>query len=174
MDLMQSILENDKEYKLLVEDLIDNEDLLKLDEITHHHHTTRLKHSYYVSYVSYKIAKKLKLDARATARAGLLHDFFLEDREDIKLMDKGSHNYVHPKLALENAEKITEISELEKDIILKHMFLCTKCTLPKYRESLIVTCVDKYCAISEVTQPSRVAIKTKINSWIDKLTVVNA
>lgn len=171
---MQSILDNDKEYKLLVEDLIDNEDLLKLDEITHHHHTTRLRHSYYVSYVSYKIAKRLKLDARSTARAGLLHDFFLEDRDEIKVMEKGSHNYVHPKIALENAEKITEISELEKDIILKHMFLCTKCALPKYRESLIVTCVDKYCALSEVTQPSRVAIKSKINGWIDKLTVVNA
>jgi len=174
MDFVQSVLDNDKEYKLLVEDLVDNEDLKRLDEIKHHHYTTRLKHSYYVSYVSYKIAKTFNLDVRATARAALLHDFFLEDREEIKLMEKGSHNYVHPKLALENAKKVTDISDLEKDIILKHMFLTTKCAFPKYRESIIVTCVDKYCAISEVTEPSRMAIKTRINNWIEKLTVVNA
>ena len=29
--------------------------------------------------------------------------------------------YVHPRIAVKNAEKITELSDLERDIILKHM-----------------------------------------------------
>src|SRR5690625_7878174 len=68
----------------------------------------------------------------------------------------GSHNSAHPKIALKNARKITEINDLEKDIILKHMFLCTiKGGFPRYKESFIVTLVDKYCAISEVSTPTR-------------------
>src|SRR5690625_5115411 len=150
MEFVRSVWENDKDYMALVEDLLENEDLLKLDEITHHRYTTRLIHSIFVSYVSYRIAKRFKLNVRAVARAGLLHDFFHEDREQIAAMEKGSHNFVHPQLAVENASTITELSDLEKDIILKHMFLCTTTGLPRYKESFVVTCVDKYCAISEV------------------------
>lgn len=158
----------------LINDLIGNEEVQKLEEITHHHHTNRLTHSLFVSYVSYRIAKKFKCNERAVARAGLLHDFFHEGREEIAAMEAGSHNFVHPKIAVKNAEKITELSQLERDIILKHMFLCTRCTLPKYKESLIVTCVDKYCAISEVSQPSRKKVRGKWNDWLMKLRLVHA
>lgn len=174
MEFVQSVWENDVEYMNLIEDLLENEKLLKLEEITHHHYTTRLTHSIFVSYVSYRIAKRFNCDARAVARAGLLHDFFHEGREEIAAMEKGSHNFVHPKLAVENASAITELSELEKDIILKHMFLCTRCGLPKYKESFIVTCVDKYCAITEVSKPSREKIKAKLNDWVLKLRLVHA
>lgn len=143
----------DAEYLSYVQDLINDEKLRKLDDIVHHHYTTRFKHSLYVSYVSYRLAKHFGLDAKATARAGLLHDFFLENREEIAVLEQGSHNYVHPKLALENAKALTSLSKKEEDIILKHMFLCAKCSLPKYSESYIVTTIDKYCAIAEVTRP---------------------
>ena len=71
-------------------------------------------------------------------------------------MGLGSHNSAHPKIALKNAQEITEINEVEKDIILKHMFLCTfKGGVPRFKESFIVTLVDKYCAITEVSTPTR-------------------
>ncbi len=156
MEFVREIWENDTEYMAIVEDLLNNEELLKLDNITHHHYTTRLVHSLFVSYVSYKIAKARNLDYVSTARAGLLHDFFLEDRVEIELLGLGSHNAAHPKIALKNAQEITEINDLEKDIILKHMFLCTTGSgFPRFKESMIVTLVDKYCAISEVSQPTR-------------------
>ena len=125
MEFVREIWENDQEYMTIIEDLLKNEKLLKLDEITHHHYTTRLTHSLFVSYMSYKLAKSRGLDYISTARAGLLHDFFLEGRDEISELGLGSHNSAHPKIALKNARKITEINELEKDIILKHMFLCT-------------------------------------------------
>lgn len=174
MQFVRTVWENDAEYMALIEDLLENEELLKLEEITHHHYTTRLTHSIFVSYVSYRIAKKINCDERAVARAGLLHDFFHEGREEIAAMERGSHNFVHPKLAVKNAAAITELSELERDIILKHMFLCTRCGLPKYKESFIVTCVDKYCALSEVTQPTREKVKAKCNDWLMKLRLVHA
>lgn len=172
MEFVRSVWENDKDYMALVEDLLENEDLLKLDEITHHHYTTRLIHSIFVSYVSYRIAKRFNLNVRAVARAGLLHDYFHEDREQIAAMEKGSHNFVHPQLAVENALAITELSDLEKDIILKHMFLCTTTGLPRYKESFVVTCVDKYCAISEVANPTREKVKAKVSNWMFKLLAI--
>ncbi|GAA0352858.1 HD domain-containing protein [Alkalibacterium iburiense] len=172
MEFVRSVWENDKDYMALVEDLLENEDLLKLDEITHHRYTTRLIHSIFVSYVSYRIAKRFNLNVRAVARAGLLHDFFHEDREQIAAMKKGSHNFVHPQLAVENASTITELSDLEKDIILKHMFLCTTTGLPRYKESFVVTCVDKYCAISEVANPTREKVKAKVSNWMFKLLAI--
>ncbi len=156
MEFVRATWENDHEYMSIVEDLLKNKELLKLDKITHHHFTTRLVHSIFVSYVSYKIAKSRGLDYVSTARAGLLHDFFLEERHEVELLGIGSHNCAHPKIALKNARKITEINDLEKDIILKHMFLCTiKIGMPKYKESMIVSMVDKYCAMVEVSKPTR-------------------
>ena len=173
MGLLKGRWQADKEYLALVEDLLENEKFQKLGDITHHHYTTRLQHSIYVSYVSYKLAKRMNLDVRAIARAGLLHDFFLESREEIEAMEEGSHNYVHPKIALKNAKEITPISKLEEDIILKHMFLCTTCAFPSYQESAVVTCVDKYCALSEVTKPFRQSSMEILNRFKRTITLTN-
>lgn len=170
MQFVPSTWQQDEEYVALIADLLENEELNKLDEITHHHFTTRLAHSIFVSYVSYRIAKRMNLDARAVARAGLLHDFFLECREEIATLDMGSHNCAHPKIALKNAATITELNDMEQDIILKHMFMTTlRSGVPRYKESFVVTCVDKYCAISEVSSPVREKIKGKVSDWVLKL-----
>ena len=141
----------DLEYVSLIEDLLDREEVKQLKQYTQHHFTTRLEHSISVSYLSYRIAKRYGLDAKSTARAGLLHDLFYYDWRTTKF-DEGTHAYVHPRIACENAKKITELSALECDIIIKHMWLATV-ALPKYKESYIVTFVDKYCAVKEVAVP---------------------
>ena len=69
----------DKEYVSIVADLLAQPAVQKLANYTQHHHSTRLQHSIAVSYDSYKIAKKMHLDYRSTARAGLLHDLFYYD-----------------------------------------------------------------------------------------------
>ncbi len=154
MNWLPDKVRQDKEYMSHISKLLRDEALLSMDEITHHKHTTRLRHSCYVSYTSYCVAKQLNCDAGEVARAGLLHDFFLENRDEIAEMQKGSHNGVHPKIALENAKELTTLSEREENIILSHMFLTTFDTaLPKYKESFVVTVVDKYCAISEFFIP---------------------
>ncbi|MGO2083565.1 MAG: HD domain-containing protein, partial [Vagococcus sp.] len=122
------------------------------------------EHSISVSYRSYLLAKKWNGDLRATARAGLLHDLFFYDWREEK-MGEGTHAYAHPRIALKNARKLTEISPLEEDIIVKHMFGATIAP-PKYKESYIVTLVDKYCAVEEVLSPLYRKMKLKAISFI--------
>lgn len=141
----------DKEYMSYVADLLETAEVQRLSEFVQHLHSNRLEHSISVSYNSYRIAKKMNGDARATARAGLLHDLFYYDWRTTKF-DGGSHAYMHPRIAVKNAEKITELSALERDIIIKHMWGATIAP-PRYKESYIVTMVDKYCAVKEAATP---------------------
>lgn len=155
MEFIPTHIETDTEYMDIVGDLITNDRLQMMDEITHHYHTTRLRHSLNVSYISYKFAKIRRLDYNSIARAGLLHDFFLEDRQEIVDLDMGSHSEAHPKIAFENARDLTAISDLEGDIILSHMFLsCLKSPKPKYKESFLLSYVDKQCAVTEFLTPA--------------------
>ncbi len=98
-----------------------------------------------------RLQKKLNLDARAAARGGLLHDLFYYDWRTTKF-DVGSHAYIHPRVALRNAQKITKLTPKEEDIILKHMWGLTLAR-PKYKESVIVSLVDDYAAAHEFMEP---------------------
>lgn len=148
--------QKDKDFMALVGHLIRHPRFQKLDSITQHHYSTRMEHSINVAYSSYKIAKKFDWDEKATARGGLLHDFFYYDWRDTKF-NKG-HAWVHPRIAVKNARKLTELSKKEEDIILKHMWGATIAP-PVYKEGYIVTMVDKYWAVKEALTPLRRRLK---------------
>lgn len=160
---MKKDWQTDVEYIALVEDLLATDEVQSLAEFTQHHYSTRLEHSISVSYLSYRIAKKVGGDIRSTARAGLLHDLFYYDWRTEEYTG-GSHAYVHPRVAVENAEKITELNAKERDIIIKHMWLAT-IAFPRYKESYIVTMVDKYCAINEVFVPVYQKVKGRMSNF---------
>lgn len=149
----------DTEYIALVDDLLAKPEVQKLGNYTQHHHSDRLTHSISVSYDSYLIAKKHGLNTRAVARAGLLHDLFYYDWRTTKF-NLGSHAFIHPRVALRNAEKLTELTPMEKDIILKHMWGATA-AMPKYRESVVVSLVDDYDAIHEFFSP----LRERVSQW---------
>lgn len=138
------------EFYTTIQDLISNETVQKMKQFRQHYDTTTYEHCFYVAYLSYKICKKLRLDYKAAARGGMLHDLFLYDwRSSKKLLNlERSHAFIHPKIALENASKLFTLTNKEKDIIVKHMWPVT-IKLPKYPESFIVTFVDKYSALKE-------------------------
>ena len=81
------------------------------------------------------------------------------------------HAFLHPRLALKNASKITELSSREEDAILKHMWPLYR-GIPKYKESYAVTLADKYAATLEIGyQWSNTAAKKNcIISFINYLT----
>ena len=58
------------------------------------------------------------------------------------------HGIEHPKIALQNAEKYFRLNDIERDIIVKHMWPLTLVP-PKYKESFIVTFADKYLSSKE-------------------------
>lgn len=136
------------EYESIIADLVSNVTVQQMQNFKQHYDTSCFEHCKNVSYYSYLICKKHGLDYKAAARAGMLHDLFLYDWRKRENGRKGLHAFTHPKTALENASKLFDLNEKEQDIILKHMWPVTF-ALPKYKESYIITLVDKYCAIQE-------------------------
>lgn len=140
---------NDKKYTILVDDILENSDFIKLMDITHHE-SNRFDHCVRVSYWSYKIGKFLKLDYEKIARASLLHDFFFEDNTSLDYKTKFITMVKHPEYALDNAKKYYELSDLEENIILSHMFPIVP-RLPRYFESWMVDFIDDIVAVYEKT-----------------------
>lgn len=136
------------EFHNCINDLIQNEAVRSMKNFIQHSNVTCLDHSINVAYHSYKICVKLGFDYKSAARGGLLHDFFLYDWHKTK-PDKGMHGFTHPYAALENANRLFVLNKLEKDIICKHMWPLTL-KLPRYKESFVVTLMDKYCAFMEI------------------------
>ena len=81
-------------------------------------------------------------------RGALLHDYFLYDWHIKGNRPKGLHGYTHPTTAYRNASKRINLTPIESDIIMKHMFPLTPIP-PKFFESYVVCLVDKVCSTCE-------------------------
>jgi len=138
---------SDGEYEKCIRDLIQHEMLRSMKNYMQHGDVNCLEHSLNMSYSSYLICRRLGLDYRSAARGGLLHDFFLYDWH-IGKPYRGLHGFIHPYIALQNANKYFNLNDREKDIIQKHMWPLTL-KLPRYKETFIVLLADKYCASTE-------------------------
>lgn len=152
--MSQSLIKRDinqyAEFCTLVQDVISNKTVQHMKDFRQHYDTNTFEHCFHVAYISYKICKKLGLDYKAVARAGMLHDLFLYDwRQSGKLLNlERKHAFIHPQIALQNASKLFDLNKKEQDIIVKHMWPVTL-RFPRYLESFIVTFVDKYSALQE-------------------------
>ena len=141
------IVENDYNYSMIVQDILTNEDFCKLKYIEHHA-TTKYAHSIRVSYHAYRITKMLHLDYIKTARAGLLHDFAISKNGRTEI-ERFKDTFTNPKQALIESKKRFNLTELEENIIISHMFP-TYTALPKYLESWIVVLTDKTIGLKEL------------------------
>lgn len=146
----------DNRYELthffeIIKDIISNETVKQMKNFKQHCNTSCYKHCMQVAYFTYITCKKLKLDYVSATRAAMIHDLFLYDwRKKYRNIElSGLHAFIHPKIALKNASNIFELNEIEKDIIEKHMWPVTF-SFPKYKESYIVTVMDKYSACLEI------------------------
>ena len=145
----------DNSYYDCVSDIIDSRQIQELKSITHHVSTTRFQHCINVSYYSYIVCRRLSLNARSAARAGLMHDLFFYDRKEYnssRSKGQASHSMKHSLEACANAAEITYITRLERDMIEKHMWPATR-SKPSYKETYIITIIDKYCAVLEFCVP---------------------
>ncbi len=135
------------EFNSYVNDLMEYDMVKELDNFEQHFRTSRLQHSINVAYYSYRIGSVIGANPQQSARAGLLHDLFHYDWHTDETPEL--HAFYHPKLALENAKNMVELTPHEEDAILKHMWPLYK-GMPKYKESIAVTLADKYAATLEV------------------------
>ena len=144
---MSYIFLKDKEYKKIVKDIFRNVRFKKLFNIEHHG-ISRMEHSIKISYYSYRIAKKLRMDYVSVARGGLLHDFFL-DGDERSGKRKFLDTFTHPKKALNTSIDNFNVNDKEKNIIVSHMFPIYL-SLPKCKESVLVNIVDKVIGFKEL------------------------
>ena len=138
-----------QEFQNIIKDITENSSVLSLKEHIQHMKSSRYEHCYQVAYYTYVLSKKLGLDYISATRGAMLHDFYFYDWRNKGVEgQKHFHAYRHPRIALNNAKENFELNEVEKDIILKHMWPLTF-PLPRFSESYLVTLVDKYCATRE-------------------------
>ena len=153
----------DLQYMSIVNNILDNDEFVKIRQIEHHG-ISRYDHSLKVSYYSYKIATALHLDYEQTAIGGLLHDFFLSP-EDRTQKDRLVSVFTHPKQAVEMAKSQFDLTTKEIDMIRSHMFPINL-SVPKYAESWIVSMVDKCVATNEFAIKFRFRLKYAYNLFL--------
>lgn len=164
--------------------VLENKEYQKRRLFLHHKNESVWSHSIKVSFLSFKIAKRMNVNTYNVIIAGLLHDFYIRAWQysyELEYLDeiykerfiKGlkvkSHAFYHPIESLNNSKKYFDklLNEKIEDAIVKHMFplsLFTKYKIPKYKESIIVMMVDKYVSLNIIFQP-----KIFINSIKNKI-----
>lgn len=127
-----------------------------------HGTTSIFAHCKNVALVSLLLSQifHLKVDKYSLVRGALLHDYFLYDWHD-KTVCPHLHGFIHPQIALENASKVFDLNEIEKDIIVHHMFPLN-ITPPKTLEGFIVTISDKLCGTYETFKFNEMHLKRRI------------
>ncbi len=147
--------EGNDEFYSYIKDLVHHPVVLQMKKYPHHGNTSCYQHCLNVAYYNYRICRYFGLDARSAARAGMLHDLFLYDWHT-HAAETGDHFHgmTHPAVALCNAEKHFELNELEREMILRHMFPVTLIP-PKHKEGYVICLTDKYCGSCETADGHR-------------------
>lgn len=136
-----------------MKDILEHPVVLEMKKYPHHGMTNCYQHCVNVGYQNYLWCKFLKLDAKSAARGGILHDLFLYDwHGHAKETGECFHGWTHPKTAYENARQHFDLNEIEKDVILSHMWPVTILSFPRTTEGFITTITDKYCGLLETIQ----------------------
>ena len=136
---------NKKEFYTIVDQYRLHSKVLEMKNYIHHG-INRYDHCFRVAYHTYNVTKLLHLNYESATKAAMLHDFWTDELIHEKSGMKRFRN--HPSIAVENAKKYFTLTELEEDIIKKHMFPITLCP-PKYLESWIVDCIDDIASVYE-------------------------
>ena len=137
------------EFLNITKDILENPTVKQMKNFRQHYDCSCYEHCLEVAYWSYLFCKKYGWDYVSAARGAMLHDLFLYDWRGSKkkLHLKHFHAFIHPQIALYNAEKLFNLNDKEKDIIIKHMWPVTLLSLPKYKESFLITIMDKRSAL---------------------------
>ena len=150
------LIENYKEFFQYVKPILVHPEFQKRKEYMHHIGESVYEHTLRVSFDAYTIAKRLKWDDKAAAIGGLLHDFYdhpwQNAHEKKPFLQK--HGFVHAEEARKNAWRIFPelMNEKIDDIIKKHMFPLNK-SLPCYKESWLISFVDKADSMDFIMHP---------------------
>ena len=142
------------------EGILRSEGMQRMRTYKQHGSTSIFAHCVNVACTSLRIADRLNLrvNERAMVRGALLHDYFLYDWH-VSAREHRWHGFRHAGTALQNAERDFQLSDVERDVIKKHMFPLNP-ALPACKEAYIVTLADKICAVREFFASPRETMMT--------------
>ena len=141
---------NYQSFYTCIDDLLCDEAVRDMNTIRQHTASvTRLEHSLFVSYTTFRLCRFLDLRFDEAARGALLHDLFMYDQHQSEYQ-KG-HLHKHPSVALKNASERFALSAVERDAICHHMWPLNIKNPPRSFEAVIVCLLDKFCSIAEVS-----------------------
>lgn len=132
-----------------------------------HGDTSTLLHvlavSYYASWWAHRAG--LKVSHKDLIQGALLHDYYLYDWHVSDSSHGKWHGFTHPKAALANAKQDFDISRIQHDMIVHHMFPLTPAP-PRSREAILLCIVDKLCSLWETFGSQRYSHLRQMG-WID-------
>jgi len=145
------------EFYEIIEPLLIQSEMQKRKEYPHHINESVYAHVLRVAFDCYKIGKKLHMDYKSLAIAGILHDFYEKpwqySNEKKPLLQK--HAFTHAKEAVLNSKKYfgTEIvTPKVESIMITHMFPLNK-KIPRNKEAWLLTLIDKADSIDFILHP---------------------
>lgn len=139
-------------FKELMTDLLTHPLVKSMDQYNHHGTISTLFHSTNVAFNIYKMCVNKGMDKdeiKEITDAAMLHDFYLYDWPTQKHDE--NHIFFHPKESVRNIDRteIIELSDMQRQMILRHMYPAAKA--PNSKGGWMLTLTDKFCATSELT-----------------------
>lgn len=128
--------------------IIEHRKFRDLSMYRHHGDVSCMEHCLEVASIAFCMSASRGIDVRPATRGALLHDFFFYDW---RTGGPRLHGFRHPSIALENAGLLFELSDIERDAILRHMWPLTPIP-PLYAESMIVCLADKRATWNDYRQ----------------------
>ena len=139
------------ELEKVYQSFLNDEKILKMQEIPMHRGSNCYLHSFKVAKRAIRYAEKSRkkdINFHVVLLGSILHDYYLYDwRSDRSKRKKHGHN--HPQIASENAFRDFNISKEVRKIIESHMWPLTLFTLPRSKEAWLVCLADKLVATRE-------------------------
>lgn len=131
-------------------DIISSPLFLQEQQFIQHGDVSVFVHSLSVALMALYICRRfhIRVNEKSMTRGALLHDYFLYDWHEKAKWHKW-HGFHHATTAAVNAERDFHVSDLEADIIRRHMFPLNIRRIPRSREGAIVCLADKICATRE-------------------------
>mgnify|MGYP002626555616 CR=1 FL=1 len=140
--------DEERELQRIIEPLANDPKALEMKKYIQHSHISTYDHCMDVCRHCFYFVRrhKLKVDEEALVRAAFLHDYYLYDwhTHGDKL-----HGYHHAKIAMMNARRDFNITELESEIIKTHMWPLNLMSVPSTKEALLLSMADKFCSARE-------------------------
>ncbi|MGI6106980.1 MAG: hypothetical protein ACOX8B_03500 [Lachnospiraceae bacterium] len=126
-------------------------EIQRLKNFRQHGDNTTYQHVCNVANCAFYTAQKhhLKVDIVAMTTAAMFHDYYLYDTRDMLYSDY-QHALLHPRFSVANVSKFYPLTDLEKEIILSHMWPIPGSPWPKSTEAKLVCYADTYVAALEM------------------------